>query len=62
MYLCSLSHQTAKREGLPAYTTSVGWLGFSDEQIRVLCRRAKEEGFTRFKMKVGQKLEDDIRR
>ena len=24
--------------GYPAYTTSVGWFGFSDEKVRSLCR------------------------
>ena len=56
------SSQTLKREGLPAYTTSMGWIGFSNEKIQVLCRKAKGEGFTRFKVKVGQEVEDDVRR
>lgn len=46
----------------PAYTTSVGWLGYSDEKIRGLCREALGQGWTRFKMKVGRSLEDDCRR
>jgi L-fuconate dehydratase len=49
-------------KGYPAYTTSIGWLGYSDEKIRGLCRKAVEEGWTSFKMKVGSNLEDDIRR
>ena len=48
--------------GYPAYTTSAGWLGYSDEKIRRLCREAKIEGFTHIKMKVGSDLQDDIRR
>ena len=48
--------------GYPAYTTSAGWLGYSDEKIRRLCREAKAEGFTHIKMKVGSDLEDNIRR
>ena len=48
--------------GYPAYTTSAGWLGYSDEKIRRLCREAKAEGFTHVKMKVGSDLQDDIRR
>ena len=43
----------AKREGYPLYTTSVGWLGYSDERIQALCAEAIEEGITKFKMKVG---------
>ena len=50
------------RVGYPAYITSVGWLGYSDEKIKALCKKALEEGFTRFKMKVGQDVQDDIRR
>ncbi len=49
-------------KGYPAYTTSVGWLGYSDEKIRRLCRQAIKRGWTRFKMKVGGNLEDDMRR
>ena len=49
-------------DGYPAYTTSVGWLGYDDDKIRRLCRDALAEGWTRFKMKVGSDVEDDIRR
>ena len=48
--------------GYPAYTTSAGWLGYSDEKLRRLCREALEEGWSHFKVKVGADLEDDIRR
>ena len=51
-----------RRDGYPAYTTSAGWLGYSDEKIRTLCREALAEGFTHFKMKVGADLADDLRR
>ncbi len=50
------------RRGFPAYTTSVGWLGYSDEKIRSLCRACVREGWRHFKMKVGANLEDDRRR
>jgi L-fuconate dehydratase len=50
------------RDGYPAYTTSVGWLGYSDDKIRRLCREALAEGWTRFKMKVGADIDDDLRR
>jgi L-fuconate dehydratase len=49
-------------KGYPAYTTSAGWLGYSDEKIRQLLRAATAEGWTHFKMKVGRSLEDDLRR
>src|SRR5690606_7015216 len=48
--------------GYPAYTTSAGWLGYSDEKMRRLCREAKVEGFKHMKIKVGSNLQDDIRR
>ena len=50
------------KEGYPAYTTSAGWLGYSEDKIRRLCREAKAEGWKHIKMKVGSKLEDDMRR
>jgi L-fuconate dehydratase len=50
------------RDGYPAYTTSTGWLGYSDEKVRRLCREAIAEGWTAFKMKVGPNLEDNLRR
>jgi L-fuconate dehydratase len=49
-------------EGYPAYTTSVGWFGFSDEKIRRLCHEAIAEGWTYFKLKVGGDAIDDLRR
>ena len=49
-------------QGYPAYTTSSGWLGYSDDKMRRLCREAKAEGFKQMKMKVGSDLEDDMRR
>jgi L-fuconate dehydratase len=48
--------------GYPAYTTSAGWLGYSDEKVRELCREARAKGWTYFKLKVGANLEDDVRR
>jgi L-fuconate dehydratase len=51
-----------RRTGYPAYTTSVGWLGYSDEKVRALCREALADGFTHFKMKVGANRDDDLHR
>jgi L-fuconate dehydratase len=48
--------------GYPAYTTSVGWFGYSDDRIRGLCREALGDGWTHFKVKVGGTPEDDARR
>ncbi len=50
------------KSGYPAYTTSAGWLGYSDDKIRALCRNALAEGWTHFKIKVGADVADDIRR
>ena len=49
-------------EGIPAYTTSAGWLGYDDDKIRRLCEEAIADGFTHIKLKVGRNLEDDMRR
>jgi len=51
-----------RSRGYPAYTTSAGWLGFTDLQLRELCRAAIAQGWTHFKIKVGADAEDDIRR
>jgi L-fuconate dehydratase len=51
-----------KEKGYPAYTTSVGWIGFSDEKIGRLCDEALAEGWTHFKLKVGGDPADDMRR
>jgi L-fuconate dehydratase len=48
--------------GFPAYTTSTGWLGYSDDKVRRLCREALAQGWTHFKIKVGVNIEDDCRR
>ena len=40
-----------KADGYPAYTTSAGWFGFSDEEIRQLCRQSLADGWTHFKLK-----------
>jgi L-fuconate dehydratase len=48
--------------GFPAYTTSPGWLGYSDEKLLRLSRQAVADGFGMVKLKVGGRLEDDRRR
>jgi L-fuconate dehydratase len=48
--------------GYPAYTTSAGWLGYTDAKIGALVREAAVAGFTRVKMKVGRDLESDAKR
>jgi len=51
-----------KANGYPAYTTSVGWFGFSDEKISGLCDEALAEGWMHFKLKVGGTPAEDLRR
>jgi L-fuconate dehydratase len=63
----SASGKTARlthlqQTGYPAYTTSIGWFGYSEEKIRRLCREALAEGWTHFKLKVGGDPAEDIRR
>src|SRR5882672_693991 len=53
---------TLERQGYPCYTTSAGWLGYSDDKIRALCADAVAHGFSHVKIKVGRNLEDDRRR
>jgi L-fuconate dehydratase len=51
-----------RERGYPAYTTSAGWLGYSDDKIRRLVREGIDQGWMHFKMKVGANLDDDVRR
>ena len=48
--------------GYPAYTTSAGWLGYSDDKVEARVREALAAGFTHVKMKVGADIESDDRR
>ena len=50
------------KTGYPCYTTQVGWMGYSDEKIRGLCKEYLAKGFDAFKLKVGQDLEGDRKR
>jgi L-fuconate dehydratase len=49
-------------DGYPAYTTSPGWLGYSDEKMLRLAREAVAEGYSQIKLKVGADLAEDVRR
>ena len=51
-----------EQHGYPAYTTSAGWLGYSDEKLARLCQESLDQGFRHIKLKVGENLESDIRR
>ena len=53
---------TLLSKGVPAYTTSPGWLGYSDEKMLALTQKALDDGFGLIKYKCGQSLDDDRRR
>jgi L-fuconate dehydratase len=57
-----LREKEMRAKGYPAYTTSAGWLGYSDDKVRRLVREGLADGWMHFKMKVGRDLNDDIRR
>lgn len=48
--------------GLPAYTSSAGWIGYPEDYRREQCRKYLADGFRWFKMKVGADLADDMHR
>jgi L-fuconate dehydratase len=58
----------AKREaellanGYPAYTTTPGWLGYSDQKLVRLSKEAVADGFDLIKLKVGASVDEDVRR
>jgi L-fuconate dehydratase len=49
-------------QGYPAYTTTPGWLGYSDDKLVRLAKEAVADGFTQIKLKVGADVEEDVRR
>jgi L-fuconate dehydratase len=51
-----------RTQGVLAYTTSPGWLGYTDEKMLKLTQEAVDQGFTLLKYKCGKSLEDDKRR
>jgi len=51
-----------ERTGYPAYTSTPGWIGYSDEKLARLSRQAVSDGFSQIKLKVGANHEDDARR
>ena len=56
------NEEILRKNGLPAYTTTPGWLGYSDEKMLSLTKAAVEDGFKLIKYKCGKSLEDDKRR
>ncbi len=56
-----LREQEMLQRGPKAYCTA-GWSGLSDDAIAATIHELQEEGFDSFKLKVGQDLQQDIRR
>jgi L-fuconate dehydratase len=48
------------RDGYPAYDTSVGWLGYSLDELVANVTEATQKGFRAVKVKIGS--DDDVRR
>jgi L-fuconate dehydratase len=57
-----LREQLLLAEGFPAYTTSAGWLGYTEATLPERAREALAAGFTHLKLKVGGDLDSDLRR
>lgn len=55
-------NRAEENRAVPAYTTSAGWLGYSEVKMRQLLREALDEGYTAVKLKVGGSIEEDKRR
>jgi len=51
-----------QQHGIPAYTTSPGWMGLSDDRMRALCAEAVRDGWRHVKLKVGGAPAEDERR
>ena len=58
----SLRENQLREKGFPAYVTSIGWLDYDEDMIRSCCKEAINDGFSRFKMKVGLSPEEDAER
>lgn len=48
--------------GFPAYTTSAGWLRYPEATLPQRVRDVMAAGFTHLKLKVGENVEQDVRR
>ncbi len=51
-----------KARGYPAYSTSAGWLGYTDDEVREKCADLLKEGWRHIKLKVGRDFSENIRR
>ena len=49
--------------GYPGYDTSVGWMDYDDQKVTELTKKALDQGFSAFKLKVGSpEVSRDLRR
>lgn len=58
----TVSQDNILKRGFPCYTTAAGWLGYSNEKMTKLVKNALQNGWTHFKIKVGQDINRDIKR
>lgn len=58
----SANEEILRNKGVPAYTTSPGWLGYSDEKMLELTQQALQDQFALIKYKCGKSIADDKRR
>ena len=57
------TRETVLKCGYPGYDTSVGWMNYDDEKVSELTKKALDQGFSAFKLKVGSPEESrDLRR
>ena len=56
------NEEILRTKGVPAYTTSPGWLGYTDEKMLDLTKKAMDDGFKLIKYKCGKSIADDQRR
>ncbi|GMG14470.1 unnamed protein product [Aspergillus oryzae] len=54
--------EAEQSRAVPAYTTSAGWLGYSEDKLKALLKETVQQGYRHFKLKVGGNIEDDKRR
>ncbi|KAF5599057.1 mandelate racemase [Fusarium pseudoanthophilum] len=54
--------EALNNRAVPAYTTSAGWLGYSEDKMKKLLEESVQQGFKYFKLKVGTDLEEDRQR
>lgn len=54
--------EAERNHAVPAYTTSAGWLGYSEDKMKNELEDSLKQGYRHFKLKVGSNLEADRRR